>query len=183
MGWEFDILNGIQSVFQSDLMDQIMPAVTALGNGGIFWIAAGLVFTLYKKTRTFGICILTALVFVILKPLVARPRPFTSDPARILLIPRPEDYSFPSGHTAVSFAAASAAWFMKKRKTGVAFGAVACLIAFSRLYLYVHYPTDVLAGAVIGILCGAAASRLTEMAAVAREARRDSDPEIPVGKL
>ena len=55
MGWEFDILNGIQSVFRSDLMDQIMPAVTALGNGGIFWIAAGLVFTLYKKTRTFGI--------------------------------------------------------------------------------------------------------------------------------
>ena len=160
MGWEFDILNGIQSVFQSDLMDQIMPAVTALGNGGIFWIAAGLVFTLYKKTRTFGICILTALVFevlscnVILKPLVARPRPFTSDPARILLIPRPEDYSFPSGHTAVSFAAASAAWFMKKRKTGVAFGAVACLIAFSRLYLYVHYPTDVLGGMVFGILAG-----------------------------
>ena len=170
-------------------MDQIMPAVTALGNGGIFWIAAGLVFTLYKKTRTFGICILTALVFevlscnVILKPLVARPRPFTSDPARILLIPRPEDYSFPSGHTAVSFAAASAAWFMKKRKTGVAFGAVACLIAFSRLYLYVHYPTDVLAGAVIGILCGAAASNLTEMAAAAREARKGSGPEIPVGKL
>ncbi len=189
MGWEFDILNGIQSVFQSDLMDQIMPAVTALGNGGIFWIAAGLVFTLYKKTRTFGICILTALVFevlscnVILKPLVARPRPFTSDPARILLIPRPEDYSFPSGHTAVSFAGASAAWFMKKRKTGVAFGAVACLIAFSRLYLYVHYPTDVLAGAVIGILCGAAASKLTEMAAAAREARKGSGPEIPVGKL
>ena len=50
MGWEFDILNGIQSVFQSDLMDQIMPAVTALGNGGIFWIAAGLVFTLYKSS-------------------------------------------------------------------------------------------------------------------------------------
>ena len=66
MGWEFDILNGIQSVFQSDLMDQIMPAATALGNGGIFWIAAGLVFTLYKKTRTFGICILTALVFEVM---------------------------------------------------------------------------------------------------------------------
>ncbi len=56
MGWEFDILNGIQSVFQSDLIDQILCLpVTALGNGGIFWIAAGLVFTLYKKTRTFGI--------------------------------------------------------------------------------------------------------------------------------
>ena len=69
-------------------------------------------------------------------------------------------------------------WVEKKRKTGVAFGAVACLIAFSRLYLYVHYPTDVLAGAVIGILCGAAASKLTEMVAAAREARRDSGPEV-----
>ena len=74
-------------------------------------------------------------------------------------------------------------WVEKKRKTGVVFGAVACLIAFSRLYLYVHYPTDVLAGAVIGILCGAAASKLTEMAAAAREARKGSGREIPVGKL
>ena len=189
MGWEFDILNGIQSVFQSDLMDQIIAQSPLSGTAASSGSRQDLFLLYIKKTRTFGICILTALVFevlscnVILKPLVARPRPFTSDPARILLIPRPEDYSFPSGHTAVSFAAASAAWFMKKRKTGVAFGAVACLIAFSRLYLYVHYPTDVLAGAVIGILCGAAASKLTEMAAAAREARRDSGPEIPVGKL
>ena len=189
MGWEFDILNGIQSAFQSDLMDQIMPAVTALGNGGIFWIASGLVFTMYKRTRTLGICILTALVLeviscnVILKPLIARPRPFSYDPTRMLLIPAPEDYSFPSGHTAVSFAAASAAWFMKNRKLGAAFGVTACLIAFSRLYLYVHYPTDIFAGAVIGILCGAAASKITETAAAARAARKGSGSEIPAGKL
>ena len=160
MGWEFDILNGIQSVFQSDLMDQIMPAVTALGNGGIFWIAAGLVFTLYKKTRTFGICILTALVFevlscnVILKPLVARPRPFTSDPARILLIPRPEDYSFPSGHTAASFTAVVALSFAGEKRAWKAALVLACLIAFSRMYLYVHYPTDVLGGVLVGIAAG-----------------------------
>ena len=119
----------------------------------------------------------------ILKNLFHRVRPYDIRTSIELLVKRPLDYSFPSGHTAVSFAAASAAWFMKKRKTGVAFGAVACLIAFSRLYLYVHYPTDVLAGAVIGILCGAAASNLTEMAAAAREARKGSGPEIPVGKL
>ena len=161
MGWEFDILNGIQSVFQSDLMDQIMPAVTALGNGGIFWIAAGLVFTLYKKTRTFGICILTALVFevlscnVILKPLVARPRPFTSDPARILLIPRPEDYSFPSGHTSNAFLGAHMAYKeFKDRSPILAYSgyAIAAFVAGSRLYNNRHWVADVVAGAGFGIL-------------------------------
>ena len=161
MGWEFDILNGIQSVFQSDLMDQIMPAVTALGNGGIFWIAAGLVFTLYKKTRTFGICILTALVFevlscnVILKPLVARPRPFTSDPARILLIPRPEDYSFPSGHTATAFMTATMLnkeYGHKSPWIGIGAYSVATATGLMRMANNKHWLSDVLTGAGIGIL-------------------------------
>ena len=167
MAWEFDVLNGIQQIFQSKLMDQIMPLITALGNGGCLWIALGLVFTMWKRTRILGICMLAALFLevlscnVILKPLVARPRPFTFDPSRILLIPAPEDYSFPSGHTAVSFAAAAAVWNCRKRKLGLVFGVVAVLIAFSRLYLfYVHYPTDVLAGMVIGIVCGMAASKI-----------------------
>lgn len=62
MGWEFDILNGIQSVFRSDLRIRLCLQSPLSGTAGIFWIAAGLDFTLYKKTRTFGICILTALV-------------------------------------------------------------------------------------------------------------------------
>lgn len=166
MRWEFDVLNGIQQIFGCGLMDQIMPLITALGNGGILWVALGVTFVLRKNTRLLGVCMLAAIAFevascnMILKPLIARPRPFSFDPARILLIPAPEDYSFPSGHTAVSFAAASAAWNCGKKKLGAAFGIAAVFIAFSRLYLYVHYPTDVFAGMVIGILCGIAAVKI-----------------------
>lgn len=165
MGWEFNILNGIQQVLGSPFMDQIMPVITALGNGGILWVALSIVFILRKDTRLLGACMLAACVLevvscnVILKPLVARPRPFSVDLTRALLIPAPDDYSFPSGHTAVSFAAASAVWNCGKKKLGAVFGIVAVLIAFSRLYLYVHYPTDVFAGMLIGILCGFLASK------------------------
>ena len=65
----------------------------------------------------------------------------------------PKDYSFPSGHTQASFAAATAL-FTGNKKAGICAYVLAALIAFSRLYLYVHFPTDVLAGVVIGICCG-----------------------------
>ena len=201
---EFQILDALQKI-HTPVLDGVMCLITSLGNAGIIWILLTIALLINPKIRRtkdgtacrlFGEsgrrsgCILLAALILdlilcngILKNLFHRVRPYDIRTSIELLVKRPVDYSFPSGHTAVSFAAASAAWFMKKRKTGVAFGAVACLIAFSRLYLYVHYPTDVLAGAVIGILCGAAASRLTEMAAAAREARKGSGPEIPVGKL
>ena len=201
---EFQILDALQKI-HTPVLDGVMCLITSLGNAGIIWILLTIALLINPKIRRrkdgtacrlFGEsgrrsgCILLAALILdlilcngILKNLFHRVRPYDIRTSIELLVKRPLDYSFPSGHTAVSFAAASAAWFMKKRKTGVAFGAVACLIAFSRLYLYVHYPTDVLAGAVIGILCGAAASRLTEMAAAAREARKGSGPEIPVGKL
>ncbi len=90
---------------------------------------------------------------VILKPLVARIRPCDVDSAVLLLIPHPGGFSFPSGHTGASFAAASALFF-SRNKFGVFAFVVAALIGFSRLYLYVHYPSDVLAGALIGIMLG-----------------------------
>ena len=114
---------------------------------------------------------------------MARTRPYDVNTGIQLLVAKLRDYSFPSGHTAASFASVAALYFAGEKKLWKPALVLACLIAVSRLYLYVHYPTDVLAGAVIGILCGAAASKLTEMVAAAREARRDSGPEIPVGKL
>ena len=140
-------------------LDAVMPAVTSLGNGGLVWIAVALILTAVKKYRVAGIAVLIALILnllignVILKPLIARVRPCDINTAVKLLIPRPTDYSFPSGHTLSSFAAATVI-FLRDKRFGTAALILASLIAFSRLYLYVHYPTDVLAGIVIGIAIG-----------------------------
>ena len=89
-----------------------------------------------------------------LKPLVARIRPFNSKPLIDgLLIKEPLDYSFPSGHTMCSFAPAVVLYYMNK-KAGICAVILSTLIGFSRLYLYVHYPSDVASGAVIGIILG-----------------------------
>jgi undecaprenyl-diphosphatase len=77
-----------------------------------------------------------------------------------LLIEPPKDYSFPSGHTGMAFAVTSGLFFMKKKELGIAALILACLIAFSRMYLYVHYPTDVLVGLIIGLLSGYAGYQL-----------------------
>ena len=92
----------------------------------------------------------------ILKHLVARTRPCDVNTAIRLLIARPHDFSFPSGHTAASFAAVTALYLADEKKLWKISCVVAVLIAFSRLYLYVHYPTDVLGGLAVGILSGMA---------------------------
>ncbi len=119
----------------------------------------------FRKTRVCGFCVLAGLAVgalitnVTLKPLVARDRPFWVNDTVQLLVSAPKDFSFPSGHTQASFVAAAAIW-MNHRKWGTAAFILAALIAFSRLYLYVHFPTDVLAGAVIGICVGIGVSWL-----------------------
>lgn len=167
MPWEFALLDWIQLHLRSGLGDVLWPAISSLGNAGAVWIALALVLLIFRRTRRLGLyvgaALLLDLVFcnLILKPLVARPRPYAVDPSVQLLIAAPTDFSFPSGHTASSFAAASALYFGKSRLWIPAL-VLACAIAFSRLYLYVHYPTDVLAGAVLGIACGFAAVKLIE---------------------
>ena len=103
-----------------------------------------------------------------LKPLIARPRPCDMNTAMDYLIARPHGWSFPSGHTAASFAAASALWFGGSR-LWIPCGILAVLIALSRLYLYVHFPTDVLGGAAVGILCGALGAFAVRRVAVRRD--------------
>ena len=163
------ILQWIQDNLRCGILDTIMPAVTALGSGAALWLALTAVLLLRPQTRRTGWMLLGALALetvccnLLLKPLVARPRPFALEPGVQLLIALPGDFSFPSGHTAAGFAAVSALYFGKSRLWLPALAA-AVLIAFSRLYLYVHYPTDVLAGAVLGVACGwtvqAAAERM-----------------------
>ena len=159
MRFEFGILDYIQSHLRNDVLDCIMPLITKLGDGGIVWICLSLLLILCRKTRKTGIAMAVSLVLealccnIILKPFVARIRPCDVNTAVQLLVPRPSDYSFPSGHTGASFAAASALFFSKSR-LWIPSLLLAILIGFTRLYLYVHYPSDVLAGALVGIMLG-----------------------------
>lgn len=157
---DFFILNFIQENIRSILLDKIMVFITSLGNVSIIWIIIGICLLINRKYRKYGIMLFLSLLFcaivgnLTLKPLVARIRPFNARPLLDgLLIKEPLDYSFPSGHTMCSFAPAIVLCYMNKR-IGICAVILSILIGFSRLYLYVHYPSDVLSGAVIGILLG-----------------------------
>lgn len=156
---DFAILDGIATHLYNPILDWLMPRITALGDYGLIWILLGVLLLLLPRQRSTGAKILLALVLsllfcnVILKNLVCRARPFDLVEGISLLVPPPTDWSFPSGHTSASFAAALVLSRDGKR-WGWAALVLAALIAFSRLYLYVHYPSDVLAGALIGIGCG-----------------------------
>ena len=153
---DFYILDLIKKIFECPFMDFIMPKITFLGNGGVIWIVAAIILLFFKKYRKGGIAMLIALsvgaIFgnLIVKPLVARPRPFHGIEELQLLIKSPTGFSFPSGHTLSSFSGAFVLNHIN-RKFGYFAFPLAILIAFSRLYLYVHFPSDVLVGAILGI--------------------------------
>lgn len=161
---ELAILDKIQEWMQCSVLDTAMPAVTALGNYGIIWILLAALLLGIPKTRRLGAVMSVSLLIelllcnVILKPMAARPRPFAVNTGIRLLIEAPKDFSFPSGHTGASFAAAAALFFAGSR-AWIPAGILAVLIGFSRLYLYVHYPTDVLFGALLGVGSGWLACR------------------------
>ena len=159
--FEITILDFIRESLSCPFMDGLMKAITFFGNAGWFWIALGLGLTCLKKTRKMGITLCLALLInllicnITLKPLVARIRPFDFAEGIQLIIAKPSDFSFPSGHTSASFAGAAAV-FAYNKKYGTLALVFASLIAFSRLYLYVHFPSDVLAGALVGAMCAVA---------------------------
>ncbi|EJO5346315.1 phosphatase PAP2 family protein [Clostridium botulinum] len=151
------ILDFIHRNIANNLLDKIMIFITTLGNLGIIWIVISILLILSKKYRKIGILCISSLVLtsligeVVLKNLVQRARPFTAIEGINLLVKAPKSFSFPSGHTASSFAVAVVIGkTLKKFKVPVYILAIS--IAFSRLYLYVHYPSDVLVGALIGII-------------------------------
>ena len=167
MSIELKILDLIQ-ILHTPFLDRLMCFVTKLGNAGAIWILAAAILLLIPKTRKTGAVVVVALLIDailcngILKPFIARIRPCDINDAVRLLIPYPSDYSFPSGHTAVSFAAASALYFAGEKYLWKAALVLAAFIAFSRMYLYVHYPTDILGGALLGILCGYLGCRIVQ---------------------
>lgn len=158
MGIELQFLDALQ-VLRTHWLDQAMVFITTLGKGGLLWICTAAALLALPKTRRLGAALAVSLLLeallcnLLLKPLVARPRPFDVNTAVQLLVSRPTDFSFPSGHTGAAFASASALCFGGSR-LWIPVGALAALIAVSRLYLYVHYPSDVAVGAMLGIMLG-----------------------------
>lgn len=154
------VLIWIQENIRQDWLNPVMRFVTSLGNAGIVWIIAALVLLCFAKTRKAGAGCALALIFslivnnLILKNLVNRTRPFDAIPELSVLITKPTDASFPSGHTGSSIAVGLVILLMLPRKYGIPAMVLAVLISLSRLYVGVHYPTDVLGGAVSGIFCG-----------------------------
>lgn len=115
-------------------------------------------------------------LLLILKNLFARIRPCDVNTQIQLLIARPDDFSFPSGHTAASFAAVAALYFSGERKLWKPALVIACFIALSRLYLYVHYPTDILGGILVGIAAGYAGYIIIRQCILFRACRNTSPP-------
>ena len=167
MGIELQFLNLIQEI-RTTFLDVFMSNVTKLGNVGFIWILLTIILLVIPKTRKSGVILAAALIVdlilcnVILKPLVARIRPFDVNTAIQLIIAKPQDYSFPSGHTAASVASVVALYLAGEKRLWKIALILACFIAFSRMYLYVHYPTDILGGALLGILCGYLGCRIVQ---------------------
>lgn len=151
---DFKILYFIDKL-HNPILDKIMIFLTNLGDAGIFWIVLAVILLISKKTRKCGICMLISMGIGliigngILKNVIARNRPCWIDTQIHLLIPNPKDFSFPSGHTLASFEAAITI-FLFNKKYGVLAILLALSIAFSRMYLFVHFPTDILGGAILG---------------------------------
>lgn len=152
---DFSILDWIAENMRCAFLDVFLPAVTFLGEGGWFWIATAVIMLIFKRTRRTGLMMGMALICgllvcnMFLKPVVARVRPYDMRPIGNLLVEPLHDFSFPSGHTIASFEAAIVLLIRDKR-FGIPATVLAVLIAFSRLYLYVHYPTDVIVSIILG---------------------------------
>ncbi len=159
----------LQEHMRTPLLNDIMIFITSLGNGGMIWIAATIILLIPKKTRKIGVmsgvALLGSLIINnnIVKNLVQRPRPYMTFKDIQILIPTPSEFSFPSGHTSSSFAAASVFYKHLPKKFGVPAVILAGLIGFSRLYVGVHYPTDVIAGVLMGMFLGWLAETLVNL--------------------
>lgn len=157
---DLSILLWIQNHLRADFMTGFWKAVTHLGDYGWFWIALGILFLVYRKTRPVGISVLMSLVIealitnIFLKNWIARIRPYDYSNEVILLIEKQIDFSFPSGHSGASFAAAYICVRMLPKRYGVPLFILAILISFSRLYVGVHFPSDVLGGVLLGLGSG-----------------------------
>ena len=169
-----NLLLWIQEYIRNDVLTPVFKLITSLGNAGMIWIVFTAVLLILPRTRKIGLMSMTALLLSLvinnmwLKNQIARTRPYEVIPGLTLLVGKAKDYSFPSGHSSASFASAMVLFLSsryhrqneKAEGTGLSMAAginamiLALLISFSRLYVGIHYPTDVLCGILSGALIG-----------------------------
>ena len=166
MPFEFTILDMLQG-FRTPAFDNFILIITSLAN--YVWYVLIIGFLLNKSTRKLGVILAVAMILQylvnggVLKHLFARVRPCNVDTTVELLVKRPKGFSFPSGHSAAAFCAVGVLYGAKIKRLLLPSFILACLIAFSRLYLYVHFPTDVLAGALCGFFIGYGVLRASDL--------------------
>ena len=157
---DIDILTFISRNIRCSFLDEFFRIITKLGDHGIIPIFLAVVLICFPKTRKTGIAMGIAMALggivgnLLLKNVVGRIRPYDVLEGIELLIPALSDFSFPSGHTLVCFEAATVLFIRQRHSVGILAMILAILVAFSRLYLFVHYPTDVIAGVILGIIFG-----------------------------
>ena len=180
--FEIGILDFIQNTFKCGFLDVFMKYVTMFGEDGIFFIAMAVVMLFFRKTRKTGLMIGAALLmgFIVgnltLKPLFARVRPYNFNESfdmSTLLVDTLSDRSFPSGHTLCMFEGCVVLFMTQKKYIGIPALVLCSLVALSRLYLYVHYPTDVITGAVLGTVFAILAVKLIDRAFAAYEQKHE----------
>lgn len=155
--FDFNILYWIQENLRSPFLDGVCAFLSYAFEAGIFWIVTALVLVVFRKTRTAGVALLASMAVALivgewgLKNIICRERPCMLDAQVPLAIPAPSSYSCPSGHTGSSFAAAGGIFAFNK-KLGIPALVIALVVGLSRMYLFVHFPTDVLFGIAVGLL-------------------------------
>lgn len=166
--FDWKVFQFFEEYLWNPVLNVIMAVITTLGDGGIIWIVCAICLLITKKYRKVGAMVACGLIFSLIftdgvfKPLIERVRPFDFDgwPAEFVfpnLIEKPHSLSFPSGHTSSSFAAAVPMLLGCKKRIGIPAVVFAFLVGISRIYVHVHYTTDVLAGFIFGVLYGLAA--------------------------
>lgn len=164
MDFEHNVLEYINKKLKSTFLDKVLFIATKMGDFGFIWIFTAVLLLIFEYTRKLGVVFSGAFVLatilgnLILKPFFARKRP-CDDSSVKPIIKRPMGYSFPSGHTLTSFTAATVI-ASANVVAGVFAFILAGMIGFSRMYFYVHYPSDVIGGAVIGIAVGCISIRI-----------------------
>ena len=181
--WEDQFLLFLQNQVRSPWLDSFMGTVTRLGDAGILAVCACILLLCIPSLRRTGVLAAQSLVLDVLlvngllKVLVNRVRPYVAVEGLIAIARLPADASFPSGHTGASFAVASVIYLCMPKKVGIPAILLAALIGFSRLYLGVHYPTDVLAGAAVGLCTGWFAVWLGKRRGQRGEEKQDIEPK------